>query len=57
MAGMALGRMVWGLECHNKPSETSLVCPGTVEGLRAGEWLTQSSHLETESWYPRSWGS
>lgn len=47
---MALGHMVWGLQCHTKLPGSSLVHLGTTGSLRAGEWLAQSSHLEMKSW-------
>lgn len=42
-------QVVWGFECQTQPSGPSLICLGAIEGLRAGEWPTQSPHLEVES--------
>lgn len=47
--GGGVRQVVRGLECPTKPSGPSLVCLGAIEGLRAGEWPTQSPHLEMES--------
>lgn len=47
--GGGVRQMLWGLECQAKPSGPSRVCLGAIAGLRAGEWPTQSPHLEMES--------
>ena len=49
MAGVALGRIGGALKARLIYLRTSLVCLGPRAGFTAGEWLTQSSHLEMRS--------
>lgn len=45
MAEMALDGMEWGFECQTKPLGLLLSSWESWKVFRAGEWLTQPSHL------------